>query len=79
MILGTLKPVRNNKGIHFDGDTETEDDSDIEIIGGKKPTGWAYVGSHNFTVSAWGSYQEKSTSFTPVFSVSRYSKSTIIH
>ena len=70
MILGTLKKVSDSNGIYFDRDTETEDDSDIEIVGERKPTGWAYVGSHNFTMAAWGSFMEKSTPFTPIFSVS---------
>lgn len=69
MIIGTLKAVRGNKGISFDGDTDTEGDSDIEIVGERTPTGWAYIGSHNFTTSAWGSFGEKSTPFNPIFSV----------
>jgi len=78
MILGTLKKVSDSNGIYFDGDTETEDDSDIEIVGERKPTGWAYVGSHNFTMAAWGSFMEKSTPFTPIFSVANYELGIVI-
>ena len=33
----------------------------------KKPIGWAYVGSHNFTPSAWGTLS--GSGFTPVLNV----------
>ena len=36
-----------------DSETEQETDSDIEIIE-RSVAGWVYVGSHNFTPSAWG-------------------------
>ena len=50
--------------------TESEsDDGDSDIVE-RKVTGWVYVGSHNFTTAAWGSFQAKSTAFTPVFAVS---------
>lgn len=79
MILGTLRrkpPPSNTKGkANGDGDeddsvTESEgDDGDSDIVE-RKVTGWVYVGSHNFTTAAWGSFQAKSTAFTPVFAVS---------
>jgi tyrosyl-DNA phosphodiesterase 1 len=69
MIIGTLKPVPSDNGLYFDGDTDDDSDSDIEILEEIQPTGWAYVGSHNFTMSAWGSFMEKSTQFSPIFSV----------
>ena len=79
MILGTLRrqpPPSSSKGKARDDEDEDEsvtesegDDGDSEIIE-RKVTGWAYVGSHNFTAAAWGSFQAKSTAFTPVFAVS---------
>ena len=50
--------------------TESEDDDGDSDIVERKVTGWVYVGSHNFTAAAWGSFQAKSTAFTPVFAVS---------
>ena len=84
MILGTLRrtpPLSNARGKAVDnGDeddsvTESESDGDSDIVE-RKVKGWVYVGSHNFTAAAWGSFQAKSTAFTPVFAVSpRASKS----
>jgi tyrosyl-DNA phosphodiesterase-1 len=37
-----------------DSDTEPESDSDVEVRAVDPTTaGWLYVGSHNFTPSAW--------------------------
>ena len=79
MILGTLRrkpPPPSSKGKaendenEVDSVTESEsDDGDSDIVE-RKVTGWVYVGSHNFTTAAWGSFQAKSTAFTPVFAVS---------
>ena len=79
MILGTLRrkpPPSNTKGKAKDDEdednsvTESESgDGDSDIVE-KKVTGWVYVGSHNFTAAAWGGFQAKSTTFTPVFAVS---------
>lgn len=79
MILGTLRrklPSSSSKGKAKDDEdedgsvTESEsDDGDSDIVE-RKVTGWVYVGSHNFTTAAWGSFQAKSTTFTPIFAVS---------
>lgn len=79
MILGTLRrkpPLLSAQGNaagdedEDDSVTESEnDDDDLDVVE-RKVTGWVYVGSHNFTTAAWGSFQAKSTSFTPVFAVS---------
>ena len=79
MILGTLRrkpPSSNSKGKAREDEGEdgsvTESDSeggDSDIVE-RRVTGWVYVGSHNFTTAAWGSFQAKSTAFTPVFAVS---------
>ncbi|KAG1744560.1 tyrosyl-DNA phosphodiesterase-domain-containing protein [Suillus paluster] len=49
-------------------DSETEPESDIEIQ--NEPIGWAYVGSHNFTPSAWGTLS--GSGFNPILNVVNY-------
>ncbi|KAL4077535.1 tyrosyl-DNA phosphodiesterase-domain-containing protein [Scleroderma citrinum] len=59
-------------------DSETESDTDDERAGGsaapssssKEPLGWAYVGSHNFTPSAWGTLS--GSGFNPVLNNVNY-------
>lgn len=79
MILGTLRrkpPLSGAKGKakcdedEDDSTTESDGDNGDSDIVERKVTGWVYVGSHNFTTAAWGSFQAKSTEFTPVFAVS---------
>ena len=78
MILGTLRrklPLSSAKEetTGEDGDdsvTESESDAGDSDIVERKVTGWVYVGSHNFTAAAWGSFQAKSTGFSPIFAVS---------
>lgn len=58
-------------GLFTDTD-EDSDTSDVEMLdadGNKeaKPIAWAYVGSHNFTPSAWGNVS--GSSFNPVINV----------
>lgn len=53
-------------------ESETESDSDIEIVeppSARAPPahGWAYVGSHNFTPSAWGTLS--GSAFNPILNV----------
>ena len=78
MILGTLRRKSSYSGDRGrttgegDDDSVTEsesDDGDSDIVE-RKVTGWVYVGSHNFTTAAWGSFQAKSTAFSPIFAVS---------
>ncbi|KAJ7432546.1 hypothetical protein B0H11DRAFT_1615827, partial [Mycena galericulata] len=47
MILGTLRVPEKDPD-------STESESKVELIEPKKPHAWLYVGSHNFTASAWG-------------------------
>ena len=49
--------------------SETEDDSDSDIQVVEPAAGWAYVGSHNFTPSAWGTLS--GSSFNPILNVRR--------
>lgn len=76
MIIATYRPKKsifetssqsNGKGKEL-SDSETEPESDdIEIQ--NDPIGWAYVGSHNFTPSAWGTLS--GSGFNPVLNVSQ--------
>ena len=87
MILGTLRrkpPLSNPKekvnDAEYEDDSVTEpesDDEDSDIVE-RKVTGWVYVGSHNFTAAAWGSFQAKSTAFTPIFAVSLYAPRHVV-
>jgi hypothetical protein len=55
--------------------SETEDDTDDEIEVVEPGAGWAYIGSHNFTPSAWGTLS--GSSFNPILNVRRLCSSTI--
>ena len=71
MVLGTFQPhplKSNDKSKATQSDSETEDD-DIVVVESKdkknkKLVGWAYIGSHNFTPSAWGTLS--GSSFNPI-------------
>lgn len=54
----------------FDTPSEEGDDDEIVEVGppSGKYIGWAYVGSHNFTPSAWGTLS--GSSFNPVLNAS---------
>ncbi|KAG2363887.1 tyrosyl-DNA phosphodiesterase-domain-containing protein [Suillus spraguei] len=77
MIIATYRPKKSifetsnqskGKG-NESSDSETEPESDdIEIQ--DDPIGWAYVGSHNFTPSAWGTLS--GSGFNPVLNVVNY-------
>lgn len=64
-ISGSGKGKRVEYDIDTDSDTDTEDDDVVEIMDGS--IGWAYIGSHNFTPSAWGNLS--GSSFNPVLNV----------
>ena len=66
MIIGTFKDAPRSMR-----DTPSDDDDD-EIVEVRPPRradaiGWAYVGSHNFTPSAWGTLS--GSSFNPTLNV----------
>ncbi|KAF8064419.1 tyrosyl-DNA phosphodiesterase-domain-containing protein [Lyophyllum atratum] len=67
MIIATYKET--SKGKQAQG-SETEEDSDDEIQVIEPAIGWAYVGSHNFTPSAWGTLS--GSGFNPVLNISNY-------
>lgn len=67
MIIATFRDASSGKGQNSrdsDFDSDTEDD-DIEVV--ESPVGWAYVGSHNFTPSAWGNLS--GSAFNPILNV----------
>ncbi|KAJ8494567.1 hypothetical protein ONZ45_g13197 [Pleurotus djamor] len=72
---GSSKPkqVSRRKENEFGSETEDSDD-EVQIVDSpetdEKPIGWAYVGSHNFTPSAWGTLS--GTSFTPILNITNY-------
>ncbi|KAJ7726217.1 hypothetical protein B0H16DRAFT_1593009 [Mycena metata] len=71
-----------------DPDATDPDSSDVEVVEIKpkrteadeeekrKPHGWIYVGSHNFTPSAWGSMT--GSGFSPVLTVTNYELGVIL-
>jgi tyrosyl-DNA phosphodiesterase-1 len=70
MIIAAKPPARGaarRKNAH-DSDT---DGSDVELVEPAAPAhGWAYVGSHNFTPSAWGTLS--GSAFNPVLNARRF-------
>ncbi|KAF9461346.1 tyrosyl-DNA phosphodiesterase-domain-containing protein [Collybia nuda] len=70
MILATYKvpSSSNNRNELEDSETEDDSDSDVQII--QPAIGWAYIGSHNFTPSAWGTLS--GSGFNPILNISNY-------
>ncbi|KAH0833851.1 hypothetical protein J3R83DRAFT_11017 [Lanmaoa asiatica] len=72
----STRPTTSDKGkskVIVISDSETESESDIPENAPeaqKEPTGWAYVGSHNFTPSAWGTLS--GSGFNPTLNVVNY-------
>lgn len=65
-------PTSSDKGkskviVISDSETESESDAPAPEIQ-KEPIGWVYVGSHNFTPSAWGTIS--GSGFNPTLNVS---------
>jgi len=66
MIIAVLQDnplAKKLKGKETPVDSE---DDEIQVV--TPAIGWAYIGSHNFTPSAWGTLS--GTSFKPVLNVS---------
>lgn len=67
MIIATMQRTSSTKT----EDSETEEDySDEEVRIIEPAVGWAYVGSHNFTPSAWGTLS--GSAFNPILNVSAF-------
>ncbi|KAK7684382.1 hypothetical protein QCA50_012329 [Cerrena zonata] len=77
MIIGTFRDhslTSKDKATQSGAETESEDD-DIVVLDSKgtkeeKLIGWAYVGSHNFTPSAWGTLS--GSSFNPSLNITNF-------
>lgn len=59
MMIATFEDISASENSSRSTTVDTESDNDIEIIDGdgkekRQVIGWTYVGSHNFTPSAWG-------------------------
>lgn len=72
MIVATLKDHAfsasdsgNKRRRDEPSDSEDDDSDGIEVV--EPAVGWVYVGSHNFTPSAWGTLS--GSSFNPVLNV----------
>jgi len=67
MVIAMLQEnTQQKQGESFDVEDDTDDD--VEVI--EPGVGWAYVGSHNFTPSAWGTLS--GSSFNPILNISNY-------
>jgi hypothetical protein len=56
------------KTVDYDSNTDTDTDMEVEVVEVKdEKVGWAYIGSHNFTQSAWGNLS--GSSFNPILNV----------
>ncbi|TFY61518.1 hypothetical protein EVG20_g7020 [Dentipellis fragilis] len=79
MIIATL----DNPNVASDGgggsESETEQ-SDDELVAEKNPearvVGWTYVGSHNFTPSAWGTLS--GSKLAPVMNIANYELGVVL-
>ena len=69
MIIAMLQDSPFSSKKPQEESSETEDDSDDEIQVVEPAAGWAYIGSHNFTPSAWGTLS--GSSFNPILNVRR--------
>ncbi|KAG2005546.1 hypothetical protein CC2G_001942 [Coprinopsis cinerea AmutBmut pab1-1] len=67
MIIGTLRDSTHASTSQDGSETEDSDD-EIQII--QPAVGWAYIGSHNFTPSAWGTLS--GSSFNPTLNITNY-------
>jgi len=53
-----------------------EDSEDDEIESVEPAIGWAYIGSHNFTPSAWGTLS--GSGFNPILNISNYELGVVL-
>lgn len=65
MILGIIGDKSAASGNRSDSETESEDDAPSSS--NAKAIGWLYMGSHNFTPSAWGTLS--GSAFNPTLNV----------
>lgn len=67
MILGIIRDRSATSGGHSDSETEDEDGTASSSKAKEQPIGWLYMGSHNFTPSAWGTLS--GSAFNPTLNV----------
>ncbi|KZT68593.1 phospholipase D/nuclease [Daedalea quercina L-15889] len=67
MILGIIR--KGEIGGQSDSETEPDDNEPTETRQ-NKPVGWLYMGSHNFTPSAWGTLS--GSAFNPTLNITNY-------
>jgi hypothetical protein len=76
---GQMGGKGKGKKSDYDSDTDTDtdmDDDDVVEVKDEK-VGWVYIGSHNFTPSAWGNLS--GSSFNPVLNVRTLPRRSEIH
>ncbi|KAI0633159.1 phospholipase D/nuclease [Trametes polyzona] len=80
MILGTFvdKPntLNNAQRATSTSSSEAERDTPVDDDNGETLAGWLYVGSHNFTPSAWGTLS--GSGFNPILNVTNYELGIVI-
>ncbi|KAI0087489.1 tyrosyl-DNA phosphodiesterase-domain-containing protein [Irpex rosettiformis] len=78
MVLGTFRPSPLSNTASRTRTQARDDDDDIVEIPPPSAdcVGWAYVGSHNFTPSAWGTLS--GSGFTPVLNVTNFELGIVI-
>ncbi|TFK84746.1 phospholipase D/nuclease [Polyporus arcularius HHB13444] len=82
MVLGTFRDKRGGLDRHArssaQADSEDEDDAggSGDTAEDKKLAGWVYVGSHNFTPSAWGTLS--GSGFNPTLNITNYELGVLI-
>ena len=69
MVLGTFHDKRKKQQTLTDSEDEVEGSDAAGGSGSARQqlAGWVYVGSHNFTPSAWGTLS--GSAFTPILNV----------
>ena len=72
MVLGTFRDKRGTLDSTRNGRAGEGDGGDDE----DKLVGWLYVGSHNFTPSAWGTLS--GSAFNPVLNVTNYELGVVL-
>jgi tyrosyl-DNA phosphodiesterase-1 len=65
----------SNSDTEDDDDDDDDDDGDDDIQVVEPDIGWVYVGSHNFTPSAWGTLS--GSGFNPILNVSAGASCTL--
>ncbi|EKM76167.1 hypothetical protein AGABI1DRAFT_45345 [Agaricus bisporus var. burnettii JB137-S8] len=69
MIIATIQHTNPaSASLNREGSDTEEDEPEVKII--EPAVGWAYVGSHNFTPSAWGTLS--GSAFNPILNITNY-------